>query len=95
MDDTVLVYVGTNLKELTDHVNSRLRNTLHWWNCNKLSFKPLKSEIMVVTNKRIETRPQLFIGADQIKEVKVSSTLEFISTLSWNTMLRLNTLKVN
>ena len=25
---------------------------------------------MVVTNKRIETRQQLFVGADQIKEVK-------------------------
>ena len=25
---------------------------------------------MVVTKKRIETRPQLFIGADQIKEAK-------------------------
>ena len=27
-DDTVLVYVGTNLEELTDHVNIRLRNIL-------------------------------------------------------------------
>ena len=69
-DDTVLVYVGTNLEELTDHVNNRLRNILDWCNCNKLSLNPLKSEFMVVTNKRIETRPQLFIGANQIKEVK-------------------------
>ena len=66
-DDTVLVYVGTTLEELTDHVNSRLRNIVDWCNCNNFSLNPLKSDFMVVTNKRIETRPQFFIGADQIK----------------------------
>ena len=69
-DGTVLVYVGTILEELTYHVNSSLRNILHWCNCKKLSLNPLKLEFMVVTNKRIETSQQLFIGADQIKEVK-------------------------
>ena len=69
-EDTVLVYVETNLEELIDHVNNRLRNILVWCNCNKLSLNPLKSEFMVVINKRVETRPQLFIGAHQIKEVK-------------------------
>ena len=69
-DDTVLVYVGTNMEELTDYVNSRLRSTVYWCNCNKLSLYPLKSEFIVVTNMRIEARPQLFIGTDQIKEVK-------------------------
>ena len=69
-DDTVLVYVETKLEELTDQVNNRLRNILDWCNWNKLSLNPLKSEFWVVTNKRIETHPQLFFGADQIKEVK-------------------------
>ena len=69
-DDTVLVYAGINLEELTDHGNSRLRNILDWCNCNKSSLNPLKSEFLVVTNKRTETRTQLFIGADQIEEVK-------------------------
>ena len=49
---------------------NRLRNILDWCNCNKLLLNRLKSELMVVTNKRIENRPQLFIGSDQIKEVK-------------------------
>ena len=62
-DDTVLVYVGKNLEELTDHVNRRLRNLLHWSNCNKLSLNLLKSELMVVTNTRIKTHPKLFISA--------------------------------
>ena len=69
-DGTVLVHAGTNLEELIDHVNGRLRNILVWCNCNKLSLNPFQSEFMVVTNKRVETRPQLFYGADQIKQVK-------------------------
>ena len=75
-DDTVLVYIGTNLEELNDHINNRLRNILNWCNCNKLSLNPLKSEFIVVTNKRIETCPQLFIGVDQFKEVKSFKYLE-------------------
>ena len=66
-DDPVLVCVRTNLEELTDHGSNRLGNTLDWCNCNKLSLNLLNSEFMVVTYKRIETRPQMFIGADQVK----------------------------
>ena len=58
------------LKELTNHVNIRLRNILDWCSCYKLSLNPLQSEFMVVATNRIETRPQLFIGADKIKEVQ-------------------------
>ena len=76
-DDTVLVHVGTNLDKLTDHVNSRLRNILVWCNCNRLSWYALKSEFTVVTYKRIETNPQLFIGADQTKEVILTKFLNF------------------
>ena len=76
-DDTVLVYVGKNLEELTNHVNSRLRDILHWCSCNKLSLNPLKSKFMVGTNKQVETRPQLFIVRIRSKKLKVSSTLEF------------------
>ena len=62
--------VGTNLEELTDHVNSRLRNILDWCTCTKLTINPLKSELMIVTNNRLETRPQLFFGKVLIIEVK-------------------------
>ena len=68
-DDTVLVYVGTSLEMLTEHVNSRLREIFEWCNCNKLSLNPAKSEFMIVTNKIVVNRPQLFIGTDPIKEV--------------------------
>ena len=44
-DDTVLVYLGTSLQELTDHVNKRLRNTLERCNCKKLSLNPTKIQI--------------------------------------------------
>ena len=68
-DDTVLVYEGTKLDEITENINNRLRNILNWCNCNKLSLHPLKSEFMVVKHKRKEIRPQLFIDADLIEEV--------------------------
>ena len=68
-DDTMLVYVGTFLEMLTEHVNSRLREIFECCNCNKLSLYPAKSEFMIVTKKTVVNRPQLFIGTDPIKEV--------------------------
>ena len=68
-DDTVLVYVGNSLDDLANHVNNKLRNVVDWCNCNKLALNPSKSEFMIVTNKIITSRPQLFIGASPITEV--------------------------
>ena len=64
------MYVGTHFEEITEHVNNIIQFILNWCTCNKLSLNTSKSEFMVVANKRIETRPQLFIGADLVKEVK-------------------------
>ena len=69
-DDTVPVYVGKKLEELTDHVSSRLRNILDWCSCNNLLLNPIKLEFMAVTNKQVEIHTQLFFGADPFKEVK-------------------------
>ena len=68
-EDTVLVYVGTSLEMLTEHVKSRLREILQWCNCNKLSLNPGNSEFMTVTNKIEVNRPQLFICTDPIMKV--------------------------
>ena len=38
---------------------------------------------MLVTNKRIETRPQLFIGADHTKEVKSFKYLGIYTDTQW------------
>ena len=65
----MLVNVGTSLEMLTEIVNSRLREIFERCNCNKLSLNPTKSEFMIVTNKIVVNRPQLFIGTDPIKEV--------------------------
>ena len=55
-DNTVLVYVGRILeKKLLIYVNNISRNLLKWCTCHKLLLKPLKSEIMVETIKRIKT----------------------------------------
>ena len=53
---------------LTVHINSRLRETFEWCNCNKLFLNPEKSKIMTVTNKIVVNLHQLFIGTDPIKE---------------------------
>ena len=84
-DETVLFYVGTTLEALNGHVNSRLQNILNWCNCNKVSLNIFKSEFMVVANKRIDTRPQLYIDADQMKEI--------IKTLSWKKNAQIKYLK--
>ena len=68
-DDTVLVYVGTSLEMLTEHVNSQIREILEWCNRNNLSLKPAKSEFMTVTNNIVVNCPLLFIGTDPIKKV--------------------------
>ena len=52
---------------LTEHVYSRLREIFEWSYCNKLSLNPAKSEFLIVTNKIVVNRPQLFIGTDQTK----------------------------
>ena len=68
-DDTVLVFVGTSLEMLNEHLNSWLREIFEWCNCNKLSFNPAKSEFMIVSNKIVVSRPKLFIGTDVLEEV--------------------------
>ena len=69
-DDTILVYVGASLEELIDHVVSRLRNILDWFNCNKLTMTCLKSVFMILTSNRIQIHPHLINSAVLIIEVK-------------------------
>ena len=68
-DDTCLVYVGDSLEELTNRANMRLTQIYEWCNFNKLSVNPSKSEFMLVTNKMVNSTPQLFIGGSEIKKV--------------------------
>ena len=78
-DDTVLLYAGTSLEDFTDHVNNKLLSILEWCNCNKLSLNPLKPEFMVVSNKRLICRFELFIRSDMIKKSTALSTSEYTS----------------
>ena len=50
---------------------------------------------MVVTNNRIETHPQVFIGADQIKDVNSFKYLGIYIDTQLKTMLKFNSLKVS
>ena len=50
VDDTVLVFTGNSLGELTDKVNSKLLEVYEWCNYNKLYLRANKSELILVTN---------------------------------------------
>ena len=73
----MLVYVGTSLEMLTENVSNRLREIFEWCNSNKLSLNLTKSEFLIVTNKIVVNRPQVFIGTDTIKEVDSFNYLGF------------------
>ena len=90
----ILVNLDTNLKELTEHVNSRLRNILDWCNYNNLFSKYLKPEFIAVTNKRRETHQQLFIGTDYIKEVKSFKYLGVYIDTRLTNNVRIKNLKI-
>ena len=77
------------LELVTDDIIGRLRDISDWCNCNKLSMKPEKSEIMMVTNKILVNRLQKLIGADPIKEVSASITSVYMLTHGLSLMLRL------
>ena len=43
-----------------------LKTVLDWWNYNKLSLNPAKSEYLLITHREVTADPQLFIGSDAI-----------------------------
>ena len=68
-DDTAVVFVGDDLEELVRHVNNKLRRISDWCKFNKLALNPTKSEFMLITNRKIENIPKLYIDQDEIKRV--------------------------
>jgi len=69
-DDTSLIYVGSDLTELVKYVNTKLGELLDWCNYNKLVLNPVKSEFMLLTNKKIEAAPVVHLGGNPITMVK-------------------------
>ena len=68
-DDTALVYVGADLKELTDHVNQKLSLISDWCKFNKLSLNPEKSEFLLVTNRKLAVHPLIKIDNKVVRKV--------------------------
>ena len=68
VNDAVLVYVDTWIEQLTEQFNNVLHDTLEWCNSKKISLNPSKPDSMVVTNKSLIDRPQLFIGPNTNKQ---------------------------
>ena len=65
-DDTCLIYVHENLEHLVEHVNRRLSKILDWCRYNKLSLNPSKSEYLLISNRKPENIPQVYIGPDEV-----------------------------
>ena len=68
-DDTAVVFVGDNLEKLVRHVNNKFRRRSDWCKYNKLALSPTKSEFMLITNRKIENVPKLYIDQDEIKRI--------------------------
>ena len=58
--------MGDDLADLVLNVNRDLKNVHGWCKFNKLSLNPLKSEFMLVTPKRVDTMPEIFIDDDLV-----------------------------
>ena len=66
-DDTCLVYYDSNLKNLENHVNNRLKIIQDWCNFNRLSLNPSKSVYMLFTNRIVDFEPIIEIGSERIE----------------------------
>ena len=69
-DDTCLVFAGKDLIELEQYINGKLQMVQLWCNNNKMSLNVLKSQFMLITNRRVEMYPSLVIGGNEISRVE-------------------------
>ena len=65
-DDTCLFYSGDDLEDLMADVNLKLKEIYDWCSYIKLSINPSKSEFMLITRRRVEVVPPLFMGSEEI-----------------------------
>ena len=69
-DDTVMVFTGDNLVDLTHHVNAKLGVVQDWCNYNKLSLNAEKSQCIILSNKSIPFSPDINIGGNIVSKTK-------------------------
>ena len=67
-DDTSLVYLGDDVRNLCDHVNSRLNVMLNWCKTNRISLNVNKCEYMLITNRINYAEPQIYIGDEPVEK---------------------------
>ena len=66
-DDTSLVYLGDDVGNLCDHVNSRLTIMLNWCKVNQISLNVNKCEYMLITNRINYADPYIYIGNESVE----------------------------
>ena len=65
-DDTSLVYIGDDVGDLCDHVNSRLSIIVNWCRINKISLNVNKCEYMLITNRINYADPYVYIANESL-----------------------------
>ena len=89
-DDTQLDRSSSDVNIVTNALNNDLKNVSDWLSTNKLSLNTEKTEYMIIGShqrlRSIETEPAIYLGANKIKRVKSTKSLELMldETLSWN-----------
>ena len=69
-DDTSLIYTGTDLPALTEHVNQRLSVVSDWCKYNKLSLNGNKCKYMLITTKIVNSDPTIKLDDVPVSRVK-------------------------
>ena len=65
-DDTCLIFTGPNLASLTTIMNKELQNLSFWFDSNKLTVNPSKSNFLIIPPKLNKSVPQTNIFLNDI-----------------------------
>ena len=66
VDDTCLIFAAPNLASLTTIMNTELQNLSIWFNSNKLTVNPFKSNFLIIPPKLNKPFPQINVFLNNI-----------------------------
>jgi len=90
-DDTTIILTSNDINTLISTVNTELAHLLHWFNRNKLSLNPDKSNYMIFNgHKKLPRHGEIIIGNQIIRQVNTCKFLgvEIDCALKWLNHIR-------
>ena len=87
VDDTLLIMLHKSIKKMQKQVNYKINQVGKWMNANKLTINYSKSNFMLFTNKKKNSKFKLEINNNQITESDIVKYLGVIidNKLNWKT----------